>query len=52
LILVLLALSGVISDNVAENGILIEDGFRRFALGCMLTAIGFAIIIILLLLKK
>lgn len=52
LTLILLVFSGVITDTVAENGVLIEDGFRTYALGCMLTAIGFIIIIALTIIRK
>ena len=52
LILILLVLSGVITDTIAEDGVLIENGFRTYALGCMLTAIGLVIIVIHAVIKK
>lgn len=52
LLLILLVLSGIISDKIGVNGILVENGFRTFALGCMLIMIGFSLIGIVVIIKK
>jgi hypothetical protein len=52
IILIALAISGYISDWVAEDGRLIEDGYRTFLLGYCLIKHTIIMIIIIIFSKK